>query len=269
MRTRRVTTSTSTRPTSPPARRGAGSRAHSGEPQPGDGFFSNQNPFASDAAGTKGADIGTVLVQCTFGLSNSLQGVATAFVDGRGPIAFHGNMSSTWPPRRARRSTSSSSRAPATSPGARGDATHTEVDGATPPEIRWAVRPLEPAAQTPMRSHSACNSLRGGGPSRSGRRRTGGRRQQRIAAVGMGAAPLPTVMPRAPDFVSNMGGMARSDHLVPAAGGNFGSLHAEGADEAAASRREAVASPCTAPPWRTPALHYAAGMQADQTCCSG
>lgn len=55
-------------------------------PQPGDQFFFRDDVFASDAAGTKGALIGSALVQCTFGVQFSLQCHGAVNIDGRGEI---------------------------------------------------------------------------------------------------------------------------------------------------------------------------------------
>jgi hypothetical protein len=55
-------------------------------PMPGDQFFLTEDLFASDAAGTKGDRIGHTVIQCTFGIAETLQCGGTAFLDGRGQV---------------------------------------------------------------------------------------------------------------------------------------------------------------------------------------
>jgi hypothetical protein len=55
-------------------------------PQPGDRFFFRDDVFASDAQGTKGALVGSALVQCTFGVVGSLQCQGAVTIDGEGQI---------------------------------------------------------------------------------------------------------------------------------------------------------------------------------------
>jgi len=65
------------------------------EPQPGDRFFLREDLFASDATATKGARVGHTLIQCTFGLAQSLQCAGAAFIDGRGQIHFSATLPSS------------------------------------------------------------------------------------------------------------------------------------------------------------------------------
>jgi hypothetical protein len=55
-------------------------------PQPGDRLFIAEDLFASDASAAKGDLIGHTLIECVFGLAESLQCDGTAFITGRGQL---------------------------------------------------------------------------------------------------------------------------------------------------------------------------------------
>ena len=55
-------------------------------PNVGDRLFFTENLFASDAHSTRGDQIGTTAIQCTFGVAQTLQCDGTAFLDGRGQV---------------------------------------------------------------------------------------------------------------------------------------------------------------------------------------
>jgi hypothetical protein len=54
--------------------------------QAGDRFFFREDVFASDAEGTKGAQVGSAFVQCTFGIAASLHCQGAVDIDGKGQL---------------------------------------------------------------------------------------------------------------------------------------------------------------------------------------
>ena len=64
-------------------------------PQVGDRLFLVENLFASDAGGAKGDPIGHTVIQCTFGLAQTIQCDGTVFLDGRGQVHLTATLPST------------------------------------------------------------------------------------------------------------------------------------------------------------------------------
>lgn len=112
------------------------------EPRVGDRFFASENLFASDANGAKGEQIGTDVVQCTFGVANTLQCSATATIDGRGQVHFTATI--TFDPTSEEAVPFDVAIVGGTGEfaDAGGDATLTELPGTEPFQTRWAVRLL-------------------------------------------------------------------------------------------------------------------------------